>query len=762
MLTSIKYLKRYGIFHDYSNEGVEDFGKFNLFYGWNGSGKSTLSDVFRSIENKTLSAKFSSAKFQISTDSNIDITHLNISDADQNIHTFNDDFVDENISWNGVVKSILLIDKTKIEERQKLEDIKQQKKSYDEKYKIQREELAELNQTISDFFTQSARAIKHSLQTIDTNDNYYLNYNKTKFEKFIERYNHETTLDTSFLDDEKIVELIKAARPNHKPLITFSQQNITEKNLTKTKKDLDELLNTSIVSQTIQRLVDHNDIRSWVETGLDVHIRHKLNQCEFCGNIISEDRIKRLELHFSQDYKDFKDRLIKAKAYLQSQYIQLPALPAKNDFYEEYITKFSDAERKLENNIEAINNEILKWDDILQKKIENQLETGLSIQAISQSLIKNYNDAMSSIKYIVDKHNHKSVNFHKETEKVKKSLELHYAASLLKNSDHYKKIEKISELTQANNDLEHIIKHQDSEIKALEDSLSNEGLGAEKFNHSLQSFLGRGELTLRFNKTKKGYEIIRDNSETVQHGLSEGEKKAIAFIYFITKLQEHDNKIEKTVVVIDDPISSFDSNHLFNAYSFIKKYCGDAKQLFVLTHNFTFFKLIRGWLSRKNKKDDKKITNFYVIEADNTSPRTASLFNASDALKLYNSEYHYIFSKLSNLKNQSTLKTDDHFLAANLSRKLLEAFLSFKFPKSRGNFANLFNDAIEASHNLDNEKKDKILKFINQYSHYGLIETDEDIVENIFGESTEIITDIFDWIEELDERHFNEMIESIS
>ena len=62
----------------------------------------------------------------------------------------------------------------------------------------------------------------------------------------------------------------------------------------------------------------------------------------------------------------------------------------------------------------------------------------------------------------------------------------------------------------------------------------------------------------------KGYEIIRNNTGVHDADLSEGEKTAIAFVYFITKLKENDNKITESIIVVDDPVSSFDSNHLFH------------------------------------------------------------------------------------------------------------------------------------------------------------------------------------------------------
>lgn len=761
-IKNIQKLKQFGIFQDHTNSNAKDFGKYNLFYGWNGSGKSTLSGLFRCIENKATSSKFPSSEFSVSLDSGTLITQANVANSGLKIYTFNHEFIDENISWNSIVKSILLVDKEKIEEREKLEKLKKEQEVDGKAHGIEAEAIKKLDSAVSKFGTDSARHMKTSLQSIDTTDSYYLNYDKRKFGKFIEDHLEESKSDGSLLDDQKIVELTNAAKPDQKSPITFNQQAIYQEIFTKAKERLDDLLKTSVVSQTIQRLVEHGDIKSWVETGLDLHKRNDTNQCEFCGNIIKEERTKQLEAHFNDDYKAFQTRLEGADGWLAGQYIQSQILPAKSDFYDEFKSWYGEACTALEKAIIALNEEITVWHTVLKEKIANPLETGLTVEVISESSVKAFNDAMTAIGAAVDKHNHKSGNFKEETDKAKKQLELHYATTEVKSFGYHDKKKKVVDRTAANGTLKTTINTRSTEIRELEDSLSNEGVGADQFNESLHKFLGRSELTIRFNPVKKGYEILRNNSEQVDGNLSEGEKTAIAFVYFITKLKENDNNIEDTIVVVDDPISSFDSNHLFHAYSFMKVSCEKAKQLFVLTHNFTFFKLVRDWISRKNKRDNQDIANFYVVKANNEVPRTSTYTDAEPALTLYNSEYHYIFSRLNSLKNQQALETDDHFLAANLSRKLLESFLSFKFPKNRGNFANLFNTAVSASQNPKDEGKEKIRKFINEYSHNDLIETNDDFVENLFGEGFSVISDIFDWINELDEKHYQEMMEVVS
>src|SRR5690554_6210433 len=104
-IKSIQKLKQFGIFQNHTTANAKDFGKYNLFYGWNGSGKSTLSAVFRCIENKASPVKFPSSEFTIIVDGGTAITQANITEAGLNVYTFNQDFIDENISWDSIVKS---------------------------------------------------------------------------------------------------------------------------------------------------------------------------------------------------------------------------------------------------------------------------------------------------------------------------------------------------------------------------------------------------------------------------------------------------------------------------------------------------------------------------------------------------------------------------------------------------------------------------------------------------------------------------------
>jgi wobble nucleotide-excising tRNase len=768
MIKNIQKLKNFGIFQDCNNSDVKDFGQFNLIYGWNGSGKSTLSTLFESLEKKTKPDKFPLAEFIVNCESDIAITHNNLASSVLNIQTFNQSFIKENIDWDNSIKSILLVAKEKIDERKKLEYLKVEQQKDNEAHTKGQTDITKLETELSTFKTNSARRIKTSLQTIDTSDSYYLNYDRRKLENFINTNLSNVKTDLSLLSDADTIQVTNSAKPDKKAKVTFSQVALDSETLDKAKQRLDDLLKTSAVNNIIKRLETHADINKWVSDGLELHNQHETKKCEFCGNEISNQRIKEIEAHFSDEYKIFKTRLTSAEQWLEGRYVKLGNFPPESSVYEEFKADYNVKTSTLKTATDAVNEEIKKWSEVLKKKIDNPFDTSLSVDSISETSISAFNEAIKSVSDTITKHNNKTDNFETETNKSKKILELHYATTEVKDFDYFGKIKAISDKKILNNTLMNTIEEGKKEIQILENSLSNEGIGADQFNQSLHKFIGRSELSLKFNKDIKGYEIIRNNNGIHDSNLSEGEKTAIAFVYFITKLTANDNKINKTIVVVDDPVSSFDSNHLFHAYSFLRHQCKDTKQLFVLTHNFTYFKLVRDWFygnnkNRQNRKSPKEPNAyFFIIESSASIPRESKLANASPSLVDYNSEYHYLFAKVFNFKENSKLDRDEAFLTANLSRKLLESFFSFKYPKSRADINQLLNDGLGGCIITTPEIKEKIYRFINKYSHSNVIEINEDSSENLMGESYNVIGDIFRWIEEVDNIHYNEMVNTIS
>jgi len=120
------------------------------------------------------------------------------------------------------------------------------------------------------------------------------------------------------------------------------------------------------------------------------------------------------------------------------------------------------------------------------------------------------------------------------------------------------------------------------------------------------------------------YQIQREDGTIVEKTLSEGEITFITFLYFLQRAKggiTEETVNEERILVIDDPISSLDSNVLFIVSSLIKEIIkeikeskGNIKQLILFTHNIYFHKEVsyegldrkgekyRFWILRKNIK----------------------------------------------------------------------------------------------------------------------------------------------------------------
>lgn len=136
-------------------------------------------------------------------------------------------------------------------------------------------------------------------------------------------------------------------------------------------------------------------------------------------------------------------------------------------------------------------------------------------------------------------------------------------------------------------------------LRALEAGITSVEPTVTEINALLRSFGFRGFKLATAGERNNLYEIQRLDGSDAKRTLSEGERTFIAFLYFyhlIRGSQTATGMTDDRVVVIDDPVSSLDSDVLFIVSSLIKRVIelcrsgGQIKQVFVLTHNIYFHK----------------------------------------------------------------------------------------------------------------------------------------------------------------------------
>lgn len=760
MIKSIDSIKNFGIYRDYKKpNSLEDFKRYNLFYGWNGSGKSTLSRLLHMIENKEVTEE---CKFKIKMEDGSTLTESNVCDSAVDICVFDDEFIRNNIDWNGKIESILLLSQEKINEIEELSSLKEE--VYDSEDKIgsismiekQKRQLDDDNKELDKILSAVAKSIKGRFQVIATTDSYYSNYNKTKVEKFI-KDNIQMLEDGGFvLSNEELEQNNQAATPYKKDNIAKLNISINVEQIVKKEKEFEVIISTTVSAKVIEELRGNPELSVWVEKGLVINKDRK--KCAFCGGLIKKDRIEELENHYSDAMQNLKKQIVEYIEFLLELEENIKFNMMELDkFYPEYI----DEARVIQSNITAQLNEIEKYINLMNDKLNEKKENPFANVIVKKcklaEQVELLQNSVEKLNLIVDSHNRKNEQFDNVIKNAKSKLEGHYISEQLVELDYFEKRRKSIKQREMLLENQEKLNNKLKRIENLEAMLSNETLGAERFNAKLEQFLGYGDIKLEFDQVKKGYKIVRNGIQEARN-LSEGEKTSIAFLYFITKLHENGKDIKNRILVIDDPISSFDSNKIFHAYAFLKKECRDVRQLFVLTHNYNYYSLILGWFKQeKIKIDGNKKPNYeiYRIEVDIDDGMRNGYIRSAGAGLTQSSEYDYVFYNVYKFKDK-ILNKEEIIFVGNIARKLVESFLSFKFPAQRGDLKSLLTRAFPDKD--DEIEREEIYRFINVYSHHKYIDVSEQLDMDILdASSSNIINKILDMIYRLDTEHYNAM-----
>ena len=100
-----------------------------------------------------------------------------------------------------------------------------------------------------------------------------------------------------------------------------------------------------------------------------------------------------------------------------------------------------------------------------------------------------------------------------------------------------------------------------------------------------------------------------------------------------------------------------------------------------------------------------------------SSQRFSVLRPLDPLLERYESEYHYLFSRIySEAQTTSPAVLEDNYVLPNMARRLLEGFLAFRRPQASGELWNKLKDM-----DFDEAAKTRIMRFVHTYSHSDFI-----------------------------------------
>lgn len=761
----IARIEQYRIFRDFTwPDDLPNFSRFNLIYGWNGVGKTTLSGLFSYLQTK-----------QVMPEGRVDwlidqrsVSSTNITNEQTPaVRVFNRDTVARSVfeSSQGSLPPVYYLGEDTAKKQAQIEKLEANTVELEKQKTVLADLQGTATKRFDSFCADQARAIKNLLTAQGSEFN---TYNSARFKQRAEELLAVPRVRLSDSDVEKFTSIKSASAKDPVAVPAPHYPDFFDLN-----QRVDNVLGKTVVAATLQELTESPELAVWVRTGLHLHTgEHQRDTCAFCNNIIEPQRLEQLEAHFNDAFERFQVEINDLLNHVQAtkSFIEKLPLPDKQLLHEHLIVKYDSEVQSLKQQTYLVSTMLGDIVKALETKAANpfkklelrdfmaggsgersevsKLRTFFEIfttagTALSAAVGKN---AFENVRGLILQHNQHCEKFALAQREARQALEVDEVNKALESFNAQRdEIESLeSQMLALNVD----ISEASRTVKQLKMEIRQHSAAADELTKDLVSYLGREELN--FIAHDGGYSIMR-NSQPALH-LSEGERTAISFIYFLKSLQDSSFNLQQGVVVIDDPISSLDANSIYSAFGFMKARIKDAGQVFVFTHNFTFFRQVANWFKFVPAKK-------YMLKASKgTNGRSAHLAELDPLLSKFESEYHYLFKTIvdtSRLPDGTELAI--YYSMANVARRLLETVLAFKLPDKVGDF----NKQLEAVVDFDTGKKARIIRFTHSYSHLpGVSEPEHDL--SILSESKAILLDVLALIRAVDQEHYDKMLRMCS
>lgn len=699
--------------------------KINYIYGSNGTGKTTISEFLR---NKNHPKHFS-----------CDINWDN-RNSECDLFVYNRNFVQENFNISNEIKGIFTLGKesadilTSIDEKKNDVDKHQERiKNLNNNIEVEEEKLSNLQS----IFTNQCWDLKLNYDEIFEEAFTGLRNNK---KNFLERYLYEATNNDNDLYTyeelkSRINSVFKSSQERVSIIPEVSYNNSLEKQ---------SIFQTKIIGKRdidIADLISKLNISDWVHQG-HKHMEETNGICPFCQQELPNDFQGKLDEYFDETYTE---QIRTLKSAIENYKNNTVEFFEKYNFLKSEDTPYIDKE-KMTSLFELINSTYKENVQLLERKSHEpsrsvELRTITSYIEQINSEVKQANIQLTELNKVID-------NLKEEKEKLIQDI---WRFIVEENKGYYESyITNYNQINRAITGMEESRKLQreykdkiEKETIELQNQLTSVVPSIHEINKLLKSF-GFTNFELAESKDPGHYKIIREGGEDANETLSEGEKTFITFLYFyqlINGSNEQDKVNTPRVVVVDDPISSLDSNILFmvsnlinNLKKMVRSNGTNFKQLIILTHNVYFHKEI----SFNKGHNQKKLNDetFWIVRKTNN----ISHIDEYDENPIKNS-YELLWKELKENPNSIT--------TPNIMRRILENY--FKF------FGSI--DIDEIIEKFPEEEKlvcKTLLSWVNDGSHH----INDDLYVDTNQEGTQNYINVFERIfkNSLHESHYNMMM----
>lgn len=774
MFRRLESIKDSGIFEDFRWDGsTPDFERINLIYGTNGAGKTSLARALDCLDAER--GGFTTASVRMSGP---DRTHDRSSsqqhdDEFDRIHVFSEAYVDRshNFSETAEIDAVLALGERTVEDEARVAELEDLIETTGEQFSTATRTTSAAERALDNEYTAIRDRVVSSLRRAGgeyaSNANYRTSVVRNKFSGSRSSW-------ALISDQQKDADLNTVNSDERQAVATKSYSLAIRPGL---RDEAAAALTTSPVSVVLDTLQENQSASSWVDSGR--HLHEGLDTCIFCGGPLTDDRKRQIERHFSDEVEAAQqsvDQLLREVGDCQD---ALHGLLGEGviagSLFDDLRDDFNAAHAAARDEVAQLEGWLSGLQSVLERKRANVLERVDDVIAAPPTV-----DG-TRIEAVLTTHNERVAQHATLVSKAAKRVELH----LLKESE--AKIVELADAvetqTNAKSQLDQDLRDYREEVAALKNVEGDPLPSAEVMAKELVRILGRNELSFELLPDGKHYRVTRHGAPA--RDLSTGERTAITLIHFLERAKRTDTSNGKPIVVIDDPVSSLDSNTFMGISTYIWSETvsrGHIEQVFLLTHNFELFRQwdiqIGGLPGQRGAGNNRGFTsNCYELVAPHkrvrgTSKRVPQFMvwpPSEDARAKVRSTYHHAF--ITAVRAQAALqddgsmekKLDALLLYPNVLRRMLETFLAFKSPSSAGNFTNAMRDVGNTLEALGYEGdadalRIQLTRFTHANSHAESPETDIAISPDEIGA---IISAVFTFMNAVDRQHFEGLCQVI-
>lgn len=739
-IKKIKNINGIGIYRDFfwDDSKLSEFTDFNLIYGWNYSGKTTLSRIFDSLCNPELISQLGGS-FEIEDDDGSNIQSSNI-DTPLNCKVFNRDFIERNFRQEHNAPAVFIVGDDAAKIRERISTLESRKNKANQAITKYSEEKSEWERRVNDGLKRDAARAIGELVSERT-------FRRPDLDLLL---NKIADSPDDYILEETEFDALKATASSSDEFVEHNRFTIPNIDISSLINDVNDILSQTASNNAIEKLKDDTELEAWVRTGRDFHSPG--DECAFCGSKIQNERFEQLQGHFSTEYEALVKAIQEKATTLRALEISA-TLPESNQLIHSIRADYSEAVSPVSTFIADINKIVPLLINALEEKIAS-IETEQELpNTVSDAMVNitgyAYADKHKEIDDLHKIHNDKIGDMEATRLDAKKKLKHHSAARFYRDNDIEEEEKTYANIESKQNRARDVCAIIDGQIQQKEDEIKEHSVAVAKLNELIAIVLTGSNISA-VQLSESEFEFRRGTEPAVN--LSDGERTAIAFAYFLLTLEDGGNDLNNSLIFVDDPISSLDSNHIYAIYALIiDRLKGQCKQLFVSTHNYEFLNLLKDE-ALNGKRNFKGGCSGYLTQRahDEHGHPFSEFIEMPDALRRFKSEYQFVFSLLHKFVNSTDSTLHEAYTTPTVLRKFLETYLGFRRPAG-----GRWSDKLDLLFDDEAERKE-VAKFADDASHLQSLKQAVEHSEFI-SSAKGIVGKVLDALEQKDDLHYNDL-----